>query len=37
MTLAAAVYVRSMPRPFLVALVIACAWKQGWKRAVSRR
>ena len=34
LTLAAAVYVRSIAAPFLVALVIACAWKQGWKRAV---
>jgi hypothetical protein len=32
--LAAAVYVRSIAAPFLVALVIVCTWKQGWKRAV---
>jgi hypothetical protein len=32
--LAAAVYARSVAAPFLVALVIATAWKQGWRRAV---
>ena len=33
--LAAAVYVRSVAAPFLVALVIAAWWKQGWRRAVA--
>ncbi len=33
-TLAAAVYVRSIAAPFLVALVITSVRKQGWKRAV---
>jgi hypothetical protein len=32
--MAAAVYVRSVAAPFLVALVIASAWKQGWRRTV---
>lgn len=32
--LAASVYVRSVAAPFLLALVIAVAWKQGWRRAV---
>jgi hypothetical protein len=33
--LVAAVYVRSVAAPFLVALVVATAWKQGWRRAVA--
>ncbi len=33
--LAAAVYVRSVAAPFLVALVAAAWWKQGWRRAVA--
>jgi len=33
-SLAAAVYVRSIAAPFLVALVVAGAWKQGWRRTV---
>ncbi len=33
--LAAAVYVRSVAAPFLVALVVAAAWKRGWRRAVA--
>jgi hypothetical protein len=33
--LAAAVYVRSVAAPFLVALVIAAAWKRGWRRAAA--
>ena len=33
--LTAAVYVRSVAAPFLVALVIAAAWKQGWRRAAA--
>jgi hypothetical protein len=33
-TLAAAVYVRSVAAPFLVALVVGTAWKQGWRRTV---
>ncbi len=32
--LAAAVWVRSVAAPFLLALVIAEAWKRGWRRAV---
>ena len=33
--LVAAVYVRSVAAPFLVALVVAAAWKRGWRRAVT--
>ena len=33
--LAAAVYVRSVAAPFLVALVAVAWWKQGWRRAVA--
>ena len=33
--LAAAVYVRSVAAPFLVALVIAVAWRRGWRRAAA--
>ena len=33
-SLAAAIYVRSIAAPFLVALVVVAAWKHGWKRAV---
>ena len=33
--LAAAAYVRSVAAPFLVALVLATAWRQGWRRAVA--
>ena len=33
--LAAAVYVRSVAAPFLVALVVATWWKRGWRRAVA--
>jgi hypothetical protein len=32
--LAAAVYVRSVAAPFLLALVIATVWKRGWRHAV---
>jgi len=33
--LTAAVYVRSVAAPFLVALVVTTWWKQGWRRAVA--
>ena len=34
-TLAAAVYVRNVAAPFLLAVVVVTAWKQGWRRAVA--